>query len=117
DETAVPGSTTQLTLYWQAETVPDDIVTVFVHVVNAQGEIVTQADQWPGGLPSNTWAAGQVIVDDVLLDIPADLPAGDYQLAVGVYTAENGIRWTATDAEGTAVPDDRLFLPVPLEVR
>ncbi|MEZ4647147.1 MAG: hypothetical protein R3E31_31220, partial [Chloroflexota bacterium] len=102
DETAVPGRTTQLTLYWQAETVPDDIVTVFVHVVNAQGEIVTQADQWPGGLPSNTWAAGQVIVDDVLLDIPADLPAGDYQLAVGVYMAENGIRWTATDAEGTA---------------
>ncbi|MEZ4643929.1 MAG: hypothetical protein R3E31_14555 [Chloroflexota bacterium] len=58
-------------------------------------EIVTQADQWPGGLPSNTWAAGQVIVDDVLLDIPADLPAGDYQLAVGVY----GRKWHSLDGD------------------
>ncbi|MBE2197383.1 MAG: glycosyltransferase family 39 protein [Anaerolinea sp.] len=117
DGAAVPGSRAQLTLYWQTETAPDEIITAFVHVLDAQGEIVAQSDHWPGGLPSNTWAAGQVIVDEITLDVPANLPPGAYALAVGVYLADNGLRLTVTDAEGTAVADDRLFLPVPLVLR
>lgn len=116
-QTAVPGSQAHLTLYWQTATSPAEIVTAFVHVLDAHGEIVAQSDHWPGGLPSNTWAAGQVIVDEVTLDIPTTLPPGAYTLAVGVYLADSGARYPVVGAGETAVADDRVLLPIPLLVR
>jgi hypothetical protein len=38
------------------------------------------------GYPTRYWRAGDVITQDLLLDLPADLPAGDYLLRVGQYT-------------------------------
>ncbi|HSD84042.1 MAG TPA: glycosyltransferase family 39 protein [Anaerolineae bacterium] len=38
------------------------------------------------GYPTRYWRAGDVITQDLLLAIPADLPAGDYTLRVGQYT-------------------------------
>lgn len=111
-----PGETMQLRLYWQTETQPDEIYTAFVHVLEPDGEIAFQADQWPGGLPSHTWAAGQVIVDAYTLDVPAGVPAGDYRIAVGLYAASDGQRLPASDDGGTAYPDDRVILPVSLTV-
>jgi hypothetical protein len=104
----------QLKLYWQTETQPDQIYTAFVHVLGPDGEIAFQADQWPGGLPSHTWAAGQVIIDEYALDVPADLPAGDYRIAVGVYAATDGQRLPVSDGDGTVYRDNRVILPVSL---
>jgi 4-amino-4-deoxy-L-arabinose transferase-like glycosyltransferase len=109
-----PGETMQLKLYWQTETQPDQIYTAFVHVLGPDGEIAFQADQWPGGLPSHTWAAGQVIIDEYALDVPADLPAGDYRIAVGVYAATDGQRLPVSDGDGTVYRDNRVILPVSL---
>jgi hypothetical protein len=68
------------------------IYTALVHVLDEEGGIVAQADHWPGGIPSHTWAAGQVIVDQVTLAVGAEVPPGDYRVAVGLYTAEDGVR-------------------------
>jgi hypothetical protein len=38
------------------------------------------------GYPTRYWRAGDVITQDLTLDLPADLPAGDYLLRVGQYT-------------------------------
>ena len=38
------------------------------------------------GYPARYWRAGDVIAQDLLLDVPADVPAGDYVLRVGQYT-------------------------------
>jgi hypothetical protein len=38
------------------------------------------------GYPARYWRAGDVITQDLTLDLPADLPAGDYLLRVGQYT-------------------------------
>jgi hypothetical protein len=38
------------------------------------------------GYPTRYWRAGDVITQNLVLDIPADLPAGDYVLRVGQYT-------------------------------
>jgi hypothetical protein len=38
------------------------------------------------GYPSRYWRAGDVITQDLLLDLPADLPMGDYVLRIGQYT-------------------------------
>ena len=38
------------------------------------------------GYPTRYWRAGDVVVQDLLLDMPTDVPAGEYVLRVGQYT-------------------------------
>ncbi|MCA9968622.1 MAG: hypothetical protein KC425_00320, partial [Anaerolineales bacterium] len=115
-EPVMPGGQARLTLVWQTAVQPADMLTAFVHVIGPDGMNVAQSDQWPGGLPSVTWAPGQVIVDEVRIDVPADLAPGVYPLGVGVYRMADGGRLAAVDAAGAAVVDDRYVLPVELVV-
>jgi hypothetical protein len=111
-----PGQTLPLVLFWQTEVVTDSPVTAFVHLVDQQGNLVTQSDRWPGGLPSNIWAEKQVIIDEYELRLPPDLAAGAYQILVGLYDAESGQRLAAEDAAGRRLANDRVLLPVTIEV-
>jgi hypothetical protein len=38
------------------------------------------------GYPTRYWRVGDVITQGLTLDLPADLPAGDYVLRIGQYT-------------------------------
>jgi len=98
-----------LTLYWQALASMDESYTVFVHVLGEDETIVAQRDQIPqaGEVPTSGWLPGEVVADPY----PFSLPAGTYRLAVGMYDAASGRR---LPIPGT--PDDRLILPVPVEV-
>ncbi|MCB8925026.1 MAG: hypothetical protein H6652_05305 [Ardenticatenaceae bacterium] len=114
-ETAVPGNPVELTLFWQVERQPAEIYSTFVHLVGPDGQIVVQGDQWPGGLPSNTWANGQVIIDEYAIQLPEDAPLGSYQIVLGIYAPANGQRLPIT-AEDGVVLGDQFVLPLPLEV-
>jgi hypothetical protein len=84
---------------------------VFVHLYDAAGAIVTQADgpALGGLLPLWTWAPGDVIVDVRRLTLPPDAPAGPYRIAVGVYDAEG--RYPALTGDEPA-PDDAAIIAV-----
>jgi 4-amino-4-deoxy-L-arabinose transferase-like glycosyltransferase len=107
---AAPGQPVNLTLYWQVAEKPADIISAFVHLIDANGEIVAQSDQWPGGLPANYWAEGQVIVDEHTITLPAALPPGEYRLSVGLYAPANGQRLFLVDGS------DALTLPVTVTI-
>lgn len=111
-----PGEQVKLTLYWQVLQKPPVLYNAFVHLIGPDGEIVAQIDRWPGGLPADLWAAGQVIVDEYVIDLPPDAPPGDYAVAVGLYSAVDGHRLPITDQRGADVPDGRLLLPVTIQV-
>ena len=111
-----PGDTVALTLYWQVETQPDRAYTVFVHLLDSTGETVTQVDRWPANSPSDTWAAGQVMVDEYALVLPADVHPGSYRLRIGLYDAVSGVRLAVLGTDEIA-QGDHLILPVALEVR
>lgn len=115
-QTAAAGDAVTVTLYWEVIRPPSQLVTAFVHVIGADGQNVTQSDQWPGGLPVDLWAAGQVIVDRATIEIPPQTPPGTYPLAAGLYTAVDGVRLPVVDSAGTAVSDNRVLLPVSLTV-
>jgi hypothetical protein len=74
-----------LTLYWQSLAPVDADYVVFVHLVDAGGEIVAQGDGPPldGVYPTSYWRPGEVLADGHLL---AAGPAGSYRLLVGLYT-------------------------------
>ena len=106
----------QLTLFWQVSRQTDDIFSTFVHLVGPDGQIVKQGDQWPGGLPSNTFAAGQVIIDEYAIVLPEDAPQGSYQIALGLYPPASGVRLHILAEDGQTLPGDQFVLPLPLEV-
>jgi hypothetical protein len=72
-----------VTLYWQALKPLDEDFTVFVHVVDANGQPVGGHDGQPqeGQLPTHCWLTGEVVADIHMLN----LPPGDYQFFAGMY--------------------------------
>lgn len=111
----IAGEPTHLTLYWIKQQPHGEVYSVFVHVVDESGATVTQSDHWPGGLPTNILDAGQIVIDQLTLDLPADLPPGRYQLRVGLYLAESGARLPIVQKEsGSAI--DYVTLPVEIVV-
>ncbi|HLF26544.1 MAG TPA: hypothetical protein VJG32_09415 [Anaerolineae bacterium] len=89
-----------LNLAWWIAGLNDAGQTVFVHVRNAAGEIVAQADGDPiGGMaPFNSWATGDLIRERRPLLLPPDSPAGTYTVAVGLYGRATLERTTPTRA-------------------
>lgn len=89
-DTAPGGS---ITLYWQAlAAIPTDYTT-FVHLLDANGQLVTQADGQPqeGQYPTSIWGVGEIVADaKLLLPAPANNPP--YRLAAGVYELASGVR-------------------------
>ncbi len=84
-----PGSTLRLTLYWKALAEMDVPYTVFVHLLNAEGQVVAGTDAQPraGARPTTGWVPGEYISDPQELLVPAELPPGEYVLEVGMYDA------------------------------
>jgi hypothetical protein len=101
-----------LTLYWRAAVQPAGNYKVFVHLMNSAGELVAQVDGLPqGGLVlTGEWLPREVIEDVYHLGLPADIPAGDYQLEVGMYLSDTGTRLLATDAAGNRWTNDKIVL-------
>ena len=81
-------------LRWQAETSPAEDYHVFVHLVNSEGQVVAQSDGQPAmwTRPTSGWQAGEFITDRHGLWLPPDLPAGGYQLRLGLYEPDSGQR-------------------------
>lgn len=106
------GEALDLTFFWRARQVPDANHYVFVHLVRADdGTIVSQLDRIPVDWlrPTTTWREGEVLTDQYLLPIPADLAPGSYQLYVGMYEPETWLR-LPINYQGERQPDDQLLL-------
>ncbi|MCS6802002.1 MAG: glycosyltransferase family 39 protein [Chloroflexota bacterium] len=87
--TARPGSRLRLTLHWRART-PAPGLTVFVHLVDAEGALAAQKDSEPaaGGYPTDRWQPGEYLRDFYDLDLPPTLAPGRYQIRVGLYRGD-----------------------------
>lgn len=86
-----PGDIITLTLFWQTENPLTERYKIFLHLVDSHGQLITQRDSEPGGGLALTtiWPPGQPISDNHGLLIPADLPAGQYTLLLGLYDLTN----------------------------
>ena len=78
-------------LSWTARTPPTIRYKVFLQLLNADGVLVAQRDSEPvgGSLPTTAWQPGETVVDRHALLMPPDLPAGEYQLIVGLYDSSD----------------------------
>jgi hypothetical protein len=114
---ASPGGSIHLTLYWQAQRRMEKDYTVFVHLVDGEGQIWGQKDNQPEGgfYPASFWDPGEAIKDKYQFQVRPETPAGEYQIEVGMYLLDTNERLPLRD-QGGEVIDDRILLgPVRVE--
>ncbi len=82
-----PGDIVQITLFWQTDTPLETRYKVFLHLVDANGQLVNQRDSEPGGglALTTTWTSGETVLDNHGVLIPANAPPGEYTLLLGLY--------------------------------
>jgi hypothetical protein len=106
DNTVQPGEEVSLTLYWQTIALPTVDATLFLHLYDEDGLLVSQFDGplLDGARPTSSWRPGEMISNTVSLLLPSEnLAPGDYRLEMGLYLLETGERLVITqpDAQST----------------
>ena len=101
------GDVLTLTLDWQADQPPAARYKVFVHLLNASGQVVAQRDGEPVADTriTTTWKPGESIEDNYGIFIDAGMPPGTYQIEVGMYRADDGSRLPITSSSGQSLGD------------
>lgn len=79
-------------LDWLATRKPALDYRVTLRLVDNDGAVVAQRDEFPIGalLPPTTWNAGDAKPGYMALPLPADLPPGIYRVVAGVYDPATG---------------------------
>ena len=90
----IAGEAVTVTLYWRAKQVPVADYTVFVHMIDSQGQMVAQADSQPqsGSYPTSFWDVDELVADPHTLSIPAGVQPDTYTVRVGLYQLTTGER-------------------------
>ncbi len=108
------GDTLDVRLFWHATEqittlaslgVPHDF-TVFTQLLAADGRYIAGHDSPPDGghTPTGYWQANDLVFDAHTINLPPDLPPGEYRLVVGMYDA-TGARLPFFAPDGTPFPD------------
>ncbi len=98
------GQQLEFELLWESLQPTDEHYTVFVHLLDAAGQIVAQQDREPqqGFAPLRLWQPGLVIRDRYQIELPAGLPPQLLTVRVGLYDS-SGVRLLLADGADTAL--------------
>jgi hypothetical protein len=107
---ATPGGPLDVTLHLRALRAPLPRLVVFAHLLRADGTFVVGTDAEPlaGHYPTDLWPVGDPTTDTLRLALPANLPAGSYQIELGVYDQQTQKRLPVL-VHGQAQPNDHLL--------
>ena len=111
-----PGEVLYLDLYWESLTPMTTSYTIFVHLLGGynpktEGPVWAGTDTLPGAgsYPTTRWVAGERIVDEIQVQIPADMPAGQYQIELGWYELDTMQRVPVLNDAGQTTGDHVLL--------
>jgi hypothetical protein len=114
-----PGETMRVALRWRALGKVDAYYSVFVRLLDKNGEALVQRDGQPssGSRPTLFWQPGEEIDDDWTLPLPASAPPGRYVLEAGIYRPDDlSARLTLNEIgepiERLLLGDVRIALPL-----
>lgn len=104
------GDTVNLRLYWQVTQPVNASYTIFLHLKNANGDLIAQQDTLPhdGQYPTWAWQPGETVMTTHTLTIPAD-EKPPYTLSVGMYAWPSLERLPVTQ-NGSAQADNVVTL-------
>lgn len=104
-----PGGYAYVTLYWQAIAPPAEDYSVFVHLVDADGNKIAGHDERILGsitypvMPTSRWPVGEILAESYLIELPEAMPAV-VDVHAGVYHPETLARLPITMPDGAPTP-------------
>jgi hypothetical protein len=98
------GGVITLTLYWQGLASMDQDYTVFVHLLDARGQLQGQHDGPPlgGTRPTSGWLPGEYLRDVHPIEVAANAPPGAYVVEVGMYLLATSERLPVAGSPGAS---------------
>jgi hypothetical protein len=105
---AQSGNGTTVRLTWRVTEPPPESLTVFVHVIDSSGQLLTQVDGDPlaGSFPLSQWPPGLTAEEQRYISLTGE----DLRILVGLYDRNTGLRWTAETPTGQPLPDNAVLL-------
>jgi len=100
-----PGAVMTVTTYWRVTAPLDPRLALFTHVLTGT-RIVAQNDRL--GITSARLQPGDGFAQTHVIELPDNIEKGWYQLAIGLYSRDTGVRLQVY--EGAQSVADRLFL-------
>ena len=98
------GDTVRVVLYWRALRPVGANYQAFLHLTRPSGLLWAQEDHLnPGGFPTKRWDPAHYVWDAYQVQVPAGTPPGEYELNVGLYLMERGVRLSITEPDGDIV--------------
>ncbi|MBX3012500.1 MAG: hypothetical protein KF832_13375 [Caldilineaceae bacterium] len=100
-----PGQRLSVRLYWQTNAALTVDLHGFVHLVNAQEQVIAQQDQAPGldFQPTTLWLPGNTVIDEYQLQLPADAANTLLWPRVGLYDLQTQDRLFGVGPDGQPV--------------
>lgn len=98
------GKANSFKLSWVAARSINEDYQVFVHLRDpVTGDLVAQADGPPvgGWYPTSWWPIGELISDVRIFELPDAISPGQYDLVVGFYDLNSGVRFGSEHFVGT----------------
>ncbi|MCC6603847.1 MAG: hypothetical protein IT327_11590 [Anaerolineae bacterium] len=101
-----PGDTITVNVYWKAQQLLEINYQSFLHVLKADGSLLTQSDHLnPGDYPTRRWPLDRYVRDEFVLTIPKDALPGSYPVTAGLWVQAEGWRLPVLDASGNQIDD------------
>ncbi|CAG0995247.1 hypothetical protein ANRL3_03074 [Anaerolineae bacterium] len=105
-KSVAPGDELPITIYWRArENIAEDF-SVYVRLLDANGEVIGRWDAFPGkGLyPTRLWQVGEVIADEYRVPLAANARGpGGGRIDVGLFRRVPLENLVARDPQGNAI--------------
>ena len=87
--------------WWRALDAPEAELGIGLVLADASGQGVAKVDAGPSGARTIDWRAGTYHLDGRVLDIPCDLPPGEYPLLIGLHDLLSTEPLPVLSADGT----------------
>ena len=100
----------KITFFWRSIDAPQADYTTFIHIVDAEDQIVAQMDVQPlhGQYPTSVWSPNELIVDERTV---TGIPKGEYRIYIGWYLyREDALEPLPVVSNGSQSTTDRLLL-------
>jgi len=110
-----PGDTLPVTIYFTADAPIEEEYTLFLHLADAQDELLYQFDGVAarGGHPTRQWQPGEVFADQYTLTVPLESAPGLATLSAGFYPRRAvGARQPVFTPDGQPLGDRLILAPV-----
>ena len=94
-----------ITLTWQSTTETEISYRVFVHLLDANDNLIAQSDGEPANWtrPTTSWASGEYITDSHTITLPDSLTSGPLNLHIGLYNPATNQRLTTPTGDHTEI--------------